>query len=172
MTASIPGMLVGQPTEFCPPAYRLQKEDAQDRNILYLVAQGWTDRKIAAELGVTTQKISYTRKQPWFIEALVKLLHENGNPAIERRLQTLTMEMLELGANLARNADSESVQATAVFSILKLARGDKVVVEDNRENAGELKAKREQLEKELRELRGESVSNVRIEFNDEQPRDT
>ena len=133
----------------------LQKEDAQDRIILLLVAQGFNDRHIARELGVTPQKISYTRKQEWFIKKLVELLHEHGEPAIQKRLDFICQEMIEMGRSLAINATSEAVKATCVFGLIKAARGERVVVEGKTEDISEIKAKREQVEKELAELRSE-----------------
>src|SRR3990170_1256644 len=115
---------------FRPSKIPLQKEDAIDRTILFLVAQGFNDREIALELGVSWLKVNHTRRQPWFMQALVELLHRAGAPAVERRLQQLGMEMIERGADLARNAMSESVKATTILGLLKLGQGDKLVLED------------------------------------------
>lgn len=146
---------------FKPSHVELQKEQPWHREVLLLKAQGFTNRRIAEEMGRDVNTISYVVRQTWFHEKLVQLLHEKGEDGIEARLQLLSKEAVEVAAELMRGADSERTRAQCAFELIKASRGQKlVVVEGDGKSLDALTAEAQKLQDEIKELQGEPVNRL------------
>jgi len=109
----------------------LLKEDSQDRLILLLKAQGMTNRKVAQELGVSENKISYTTRQTWFMKSLIKLLHEKGEKEIEKIIEICAKDAIAVAHDLMMNSQDEKIRASACFQFINAHKGQKIIIEDN-----------------------------------------
>lgn len=144
---------------FKPARQVLQKEDPQDRLILLLKAQGWTNRRIAQELGLSELKVNYTVRQPWFMRQLVNLLHEKGEAEIERLIQVFSRDAIEVAHEIMMNSEDERLRAQAAFEFIRAQRGVKITFEQPKP-LNQIEEEIKLLEEEISKIERTGLSEV------------
>jgi transposase len=143
------------------PSTKLLHEDPQDRVILLLKAQGASNKEIARVVGVSEKKVSYTVRQPWALKFIAEIIHEKGEPEIERLLQVIAKDAVEVGYNIMLSTDNEKLKAQCAFEFLKAARGQKITVEQVPSSLSEVDKEISRLQSEIAELEGLERGNAR-----------
>ena len=102
------------------PRIELQNEKAWHRTAAYLVAQGWTSRKIAEATGKSEQQISLLTRQPWFNEHVAAIIDQAGllDEGAINMLRGASASFASTIITLASTAKSESVRLSAATTAL------------------------------------------------------
>ena len=69
------------------PQYDIKHEKPEHRLIVFLKAQGFSNREIATKLGLTSVMVGYTLKQPWARIRLLREIEESGRDGIHELLK-------------------------------------------------------------------------------------
>lgn len=147
---------------FKPHKVVLQKEDTLDREIFLLKAQGFTNKRIASQLGVTEVKVGYTVRQPWFMRNMAKFLHAKGEPAVERLLEIVSKDAINIANDaMLDEGISKSQRAKIAVEMIKLSRGTKLVVENATPDLKRLQEEEAALREQLEVLRGSRDTSSR-----------
>lgn len=128
------------------------------RVIMVLKAAGMNNRQIEQALKQQGTPMSYANicivcKQTWFLKGVVKIMAEKGTDTIEEILQTILKDAVEVAYTTMMDENVSLRDRTAcAFELAKLARGNKVIIENKGlENADLAKLQEEQkrLEEDL-----------------------
>lgn len=69
------------------PHYAIQRERPEHRTICFLKAEGHSMKEIAELMGLSPVTVSNVIRQPWAQQTIVKIIHEQGNDAVQTLLQ-------------------------------------------------------------------------------------
>lgn len=101
-----------------PPNLAIQSEKPIHRSIVFLKAEGLTNREIADRTGYTEAWVSQITRQPWFQKALLDELKKVGRTSLHAFLEVQAHDTALKLVHLRDNASSESVQLSACNQIL------------------------------------------------------
>jgi hypothetical protein len=101
------------------PQYDVKHEKPEHRLAVFLKAQGFSNREIAAKLGMTTVWVGYALKQPWARRMLLKEIQDQGRDGIHELLKgaapDCVLTLIDIAADeKAKNSD-RCCAATAVL---------------------------------------------------------
>ena len=139
---------------FKPSPIEIQKESPRARDILLLKAQGLSNRAIAERLGISETAVGYTVRQPWFMQNLITLIHEKGEPAVEKVLNSLQSDAIAVALEVMNTTKDDRVRANCAFEFIKAARGTKIVLEQQKLPPAELIREEQRLTREINILKG------------------
>ncbi len=109
------------------PNLAILDEKPEHRLIVYLKAQGHSNKEIADRTGYTQPWISQLTRQPWFRLRLVQELKEAGQDAIDAVLKSSALDSVFTLIDLRDdNAAPKAVRAACANSILDRFRGKPV----------------------------------------------
>lgn len=77
------------------PYYPLQREKFEHRNVLFLKAEGCTNKEIAERTGMTSVAVSNILRQPWAQTRVLEIIHENGGDAVRHLLLDNAVKAVE-----------------------------------------------------------------------------
>lgn len=100
------------------PNIDIASERAEHRLIMYLLAQGKSQREISSLTGYSEGWVSQVVRQPWFRERLTQTLDGAGLSAVEEKIRDGADAALETITELMSTARSESVRASCAFDLL------------------------------------------------------
>lgn len=69
------------------PLYTIKHERPEHRIIVFLKAQGLSNKEIAERTGFTTMMVGYTLKQPWARERLLREIEQTGRDGVHELLK-------------------------------------------------------------------------------------
>jgi hypothetical protein len=81
-----------QASEVNPPNFAVLSEKPEHRIIIYLKAQGLSNKEIAERTGYTQSWVCQICRQPWFRLRLVHELHEAGVDAVQTVLKATALD--------------------------------------------------------------------------------
>jgi hypothetical protein len=100
------------------PNLAILHEKPEHRLLVYLKAQGKSNRQCAELMGFTESWISQITRQPWFRKRLVETLSKHGGDAVEAVLKTEALASVETLIELRDNAKSDATKLAATNSLL------------------------------------------------------
>ena len=145
------------------PNLQVKHEKPEHRYLLWMKAQGASNREIAGQSGYSESWLSQLFRQPWAQETLVRMLKESGKSVLDQTLEIIQGEAVNsLNRLVAIRDDPEApypVQRACCVDILEQYLGkpkQKVEVDQTRskESVEELDARLADLEKQELQLRG------------------
>jgi len=87
------------------PAWVLGKERFEHRIIIYLKAEGFSNKEIAEKVGFSSLAVSNLLRQPWAQEAVLRIIQENGGDAVQTLLNGAALDAVQ---RLITEMDNES----------------------------------------------------------------
>lgn len=146
------------------PNLQIKHERPWHRVVIYLAAQGETNRNIAKRFGCSEAWISQLTRQPWFKARFLQELKESGQDILQATLKTHALPALEKVIEVMNNEKSKpSEQLTAAKDILDRFLGKAVTKIESKgtlditqasEKVSAVDAELEQLERQLQESNG------------------
>lgn len=110
------------------PNFAIIEEKAEHRIMMYMVAEGKSNSEIAKIMGYGTQWVAQVKRQPWFKDQLVKILHEAGKDLVETFLQGEVLTSVETLVEIRDDANAKAAtRVAAANAILDRALGKPVV---------------------------------------------
>lgn len=100
------------------PNINIASERPEHRLIMYLVAQGKSQREVAHLTGYSEGWISQVVRQPWFRDRLTQTLDGAGYSVVEEKIRDGADAALDTITELMTSARSESVRASCAFDLL------------------------------------------------------
>lgn len=137
------------------PNLHIAKEGAQHRIIVYLKAQGQTNREIARATGFTESWISQIVRQAWFRERLALELREAGLDPVKQFLKGEVMPSFQVIADVRDDQSAPpAARIAAADKILDRVFGKPTVTvhTENATTAGNVRQTVEALESEIRAI--------------------
>lgn len=150
-----------------PPNLHIAKEASQHRIIVYLKAQGHTNREVAKATGFSEAWVSQIVRQAWFRERLALELREAGLDPVKQFLKGEVMPSFQVIADVRDDKSAPpAARIAAADKILDRVFGKPTVTvhSEHTVNAGNAKQTADQLENEIRAIdeqlkaRGQSIS--------------
>jgi DNA-binding transcriptional regulator LsrR (DeoR family) len=126
------------------PKYLLDKEDPRHRVIILMKAKGATNKDVAEALGICTQTVANTLKQPWAQALLVKMIHKKGEAELEKLMQVYAKDAAHVAYNIMMDEAERGEQGNKklasmnAIALLKQALGTKVITESGNQSGREL----------------------------------
>lgn len=146
---------------------QLQAEKPEHRIVLWMKAQGYSNREIAAATGYTPTHIGTITAQPWFRKKVAEIINSEGRDAVKVMLQGEVMPSIELLRTVRDDPTAKkSDRVTAAKDLLDRFLGKPTVhVEtNNTSKVTSISADRARLEEEARQneaaLRARGISIV------------
>lgn len=137
--------------------YELRKEQPLHRIMLYMKAQGASNKKIAEALGVCPTTVGNTVAQPWFIRNLAQLLHASGKGNVDTLLKLMAEDAAQVAYEIMQTSKNENLRAKSAWELLKLSQGSKVTVLHEEKKDGKVLAEQlSRLDEEINSLRGKN----------------
>ena len=140
-----------------PPNLAIKNERPEHRMIVYLKAQGLTNKEIADKTGYGYQWVCQITRQPWFRERFIAECEDAGKDAVQAFLKAEVLPSLETLAEIRDNPKAkEAARVTASNSILDRFLGKpiaKVEHEDTSKGLDDARATVEELERQVTALR-------------------
>lgn len=145
------------------PNLQIRHEKPEHRYLLWMKAQGASNREIAAQSGYSEAWLSQLFRQPWAQETLVKMLKESGKPVLDQTLELIQSEAVNSVQTLVQLRDDPespaAVRRACSVDIIEQFLGkpkQKVEVDQTSkiDDIGELDKRIEELEKQEQQLRG------------------
>lgn len=138
------------------PNLAIQSEKPAHRVIVYLKAQGLSNREIAEKLGYTQPWVSQITRQPWFQNAVVEEIRRAGEDVVAKFLEGETLSSVQtLVAIRDDEAQKGATRVSAANAILDRALGKptQYVQAETITRSGEAQKEMEQLERELHSIK-------------------
>lgn len=109
------------------PNLNIQTEKPEHRVIIYLKAQGKSNKEIAELTGYTQSWVSQILRQPWARLRVLQIINEQGGDAVQQLLQSSTLDSVQTLIDLRDDAKAPaSVRATAASQLLDRVLGKPV----------------------------------------------
>ena len=100
------------------PQYKLVSEKPKHRLMVYLAAQGKTNKEIGEQVGASPINVSNVLRQPWARERMQSEIRESGLDELQALLRGEAQASVLKLVELRDNADSEAVQAQCADKLL------------------------------------------------------
>lgn len=168
-----------------PPAVTIQKETPQHRFLVFLFAQGLSQKDVFIQLGgqwdneknlpisgtgqFTYQHLGTIRRQGWFQKALIAYMEQCGKDAIQARLETELIPSIDKVVAIRDNVNAPpNVQLAAANSLIDRFLGKPVqhvqksverTIQTFEDDADALQREAEKIEAELRNINPALVNN-------------
>ena len=143
------------------PNLAVVHEKPEHRLMLFLKAEGFSNREVATKSGYTECHISQVTRQPWFKKRLLEEIHAKGGDAVETLLKMSAEDSVFKLISLRDQATNEYVQRAAADSLLDRYLGkptqhikSEVTTKDVPTELHELKEELSRLDAEERQLLG------------------
>lgn len=138
------------------PQVIIEKENERHRVILYLKAQGASDKRIAQITGMSNAYIGVIKKQSWFREKLVRMLEEKGGNLVENLIKVNAVDAVNVLEDLMHTAQNENVRAKCAVAFLDKVVGDRLnlITESKSKKPDELDEQIAALDEQMRILQG------------------
>lgn len=144
------------------PNLQIQHEKPEHRYLLWMKAQGASNREIATQSGYSESWLSQLFRQPWATERLVEMLRESGKPVLDQTLSIIQSEAVNSVLKLVEIRDDpdtpKAVQRACCVDIVEQFLGkpkQKVdVVQTSVRNIDEIDKELAELEQQEQFLRG------------------
>lgn len=137
------------------PNFAIIHEKPEHRLIVYLKAQGLTNREVARKSDYTEAWISQVTRQPWFQLRLLELVRESGGETVKEFLGAqLEPSILRL-VHLRDHAESESVQLGATVNLLDRFLGKPVQRTEAKLDVTHRESRVENIDEEMKMLEAE-----------------
>lgn len=149
------------------PNIQIQHEKPEHRIMVYLKAQGYTNREIAKATGYTDAWVSQVTRQPWFKERLTAEIREAGLDPVKQFLSAEALPSLEVLAQIRDNTAAPAAsRITAANSVLDRVFGKPTqhIESESTINVKNAKQSVEEINKELSaiedqlKIRGQSTA--------------
>lgn len=101
-----------------PPNLAILHEKPEHRLLLWMKAQGASNREIARQSGYTEPWLSQLFRQPWAKDRLVQIMTDEGKDLVQGLLQSACADSIYKLMELRDGAESEQVQRSAADSLL------------------------------------------------------
>lgn len=105
----------------------IKRERPEHRLMLWMKLNGNKTRDIALQLGYTEVHVRTVCKQPWFLDAFVRLSSETGKDAVQTFLKGEVMPALARTVEIANTAEKTETRLAANKEILDRFLGKSVV---------------------------------------------
>lgn len=140
----------------------VQEEKPEHRIMCLLKAEGYSAKEIAEKTGYSAHHVSTILNQSWAKKLILETIHLNSQEGIERMYKQFEAEALAMAHDLLIEQAGEGLKAkdklTSCFEILKIARGTKIVLEDNRRSLDEIQNEEAAVTARLDALTGSSTN--------------
>lgn len=143
------------------PNIQIANEKPEHRIMVYLKAQGYTNREIAKATGYTEPWVSQVTRQPWFKERLATEIREAGLDPIKQFLSSEALPSLTVLANIRDNEQvSAAARVAATNALLDRAFGKPTqhIQSETTVNVKNAKDTVERLEAELQQVEEQLAS--------------
>lgn len=136
-----------------PPNLAITHEKPEHYIIVFLKANGYSNREVAAKTGYSEPWVSQICRQPWFLKKLMLELRTAGRDATSKFLEVQKDDSLIKLVVLRDGAKSEAVQLAATNSLLDRFLGKPVQkTEVKLEGTANVVHRHEELREELSDL--------------------
>jgi transcriptional regulator with XRE-family HTH domain len=139
------------------PNIPIAHEKPEHRLILWLKAQGFSNREIAQRMGYTEAWVSQVLRQPWARAQLVSELEDAGKNSLETILEASAADSLFTLIDLRDTATSEAVRLNAAKDLLDRFLGKAVQRVESTSEVHQVVETVEEYDKRLRELEAEEA---------------
>lgn len=133
--------------------FSIREERPEHRIIAYMVSEGKSVKEIALLTGYSENWVRQIKRQPWFKERVVEILHEAGRDVVENFLQGEVLTSIETLVEIRDDADAKSAtRVAAANAILDRALGKPtqyIKSETQSKAVGDVVQENERLEREL-----------------------
>jgi hypothetical protein len=107
--------------------HQIRNESPTHRLVLWMTINGHKPKEVATALRINYITVLNLRKQPWFQEALCKILEERGGDQLETLLQGEVVATIETLVKLRDTGETDAVKLAATKEILDRIRGKPTV---------------------------------------------
>jgi predicted transcriptional regulator len=125
------------------------RETPEHREIILLRVAGLRQKAIAKRVGMTEATVSTILNQPWAKEYMAELIDKTVGKDIDKHLKEVASEALVVARDIMRESESEKLRATCAFKFMDLHKGQKLTIEDNRRDLGDIEREIAETAKEL-----------------------
>jgi predicted XRE-type DNA-binding protein len=149
------------------PNLQVLHEKPEHRYLLWMKAQGASNKEIAEQSGYTQSWLSQLFRQPWAQARLVKMLSESGKPVLDRTLELIQAEAVNSVSKLISIRDDPeapfAVQRACCVDLIEQFLGkpkQKLDVNqtEQKESLDDIDKRLAELESQERQLRGGMIS--------------
>lgn len=140
------------PHGYRPPNLACTFEKPEHRLLLYLKAQGYSNREVAQKTGYTEAWVSQITRQPWFLKRLLTEVRAAGREGLQKFMQVQAEESLYKVVQLRETAKSEVVQLGAAINLLDRFFGKPIQRTEVKMETTQVTKKYENLQAELADL--------------------
>lgn len=143
-----------------PPLHNHQKakveiveETPVHRAMCLLRCEGFSAREIADRLGYSAAHVTTVLKQEWAQKIILETIHAMSQEGLERIYKKYEAEALDVAHAIMTDPETPlKLQKECAVDILKIARGQRITIEDNRKSLTELAQEEEVINAKLNAL--------------------
>jgi len=137
------------------PRYEVLEETPIHRSMCLLRCEGFSPNEIAEKLEYSIFHVRQVLKQPWAEKFILETIHGLAQEGLERVYKKYEAEALDVAHSImADESNTPKLRKDTAIEILKVARGQRITIEDNRRSLDEIEKEEELVEAKLKALVG------------------
>jgi predicted transcriptional regulator len=147
--------------------YNLSREKPKHRMVILLSAAGYSNKQIAAELGITPVWVGHILRQPWAVEMLGRLVASGTSHLVQNKFASIVPSAIEALAEITTNPEAPaSARVSSATAILDrfLGKPTQRVETKSEVTYRDADEEKRQLERELANLQSRSKARTGMDL--------
>lgn len=130
--------------------HEIIEETPDHRSICLLKCEGFSSKEIAERTGYSQSWVNVLLKQSWAEKFILETIHSNAQDGLERLYKKFEAEALDIAHTImADETNPPKLRKDTAVELMKIARGQRITIEDNRMSLEDLQKEEEIVQAKL-----------------------